>query len=145
MIVPQPDIQQRVLENISTTVMLFNAALKLDYINPAGEMLFAASARHLVGMHVSELLNTENSLEQDLQETLLSGHPFTQHELNVVLPQGDEITTDLIVIPLREADQPPALLQAATGVRSVPAAVAAVRPGHRQRLASSRSSRRVHF
>ena len=110
MTVPQHDTQQRVLDNISTTVMLFNASLKLEYINPAGEMLLAASARHLVGMSACELLKTDNSLEHDLQETLLSGHPFTQHELNVVLPQGDEITTDLTVIPLREADHPPALL-----------------------------------
>lgn len=110
MTVPQQDIQRRVLENISTTVMLFNSGLKLDYINPAGEMLLAASARHLIGMPVSELLQTENSLEHDLQETLLSGHPFTQHEVNVVLPQGDEITIQLTVIPLREPDQPAALL-----------------------------------
>ena len=110
MTVPQQDTPHRVLDNISTTVMLFNSALKLEYINPAGEMLLAASARHLVGMSAAELLKTDNSLEHDLQETLLSGHPFTQHELNVILPQGDEITTDLTVIPLREVDQPPALL-----------------------------------
>lgn len=110
MTVPQQNIQHRVLDNISTTVMLFNSALKLEYINPAGEMLFAASARHLLGMSAAELLNTDNSLEHELQETLLSGHPFTQHEITVVLPHGDEITIDLTVIPLREPDQPPALL-----------------------------------
>lgn len=107
---PQQDIYHRVLDNISTTVMLFDASLQLEYINPAGEMLLAASARHLVGLPISDLLKTENSLEHDLQETLLSGHPFTQHEVNVVLPQGGEVTTDLTVIPLREPDQPPALL-----------------------------------
>ena len=62
MTVPQQNIQHRVLDNISTTVMLFNAALKLEYINPAGEMLLAASARHLIGMHAFDLLKTDNSL-----------------------------------------------------------------------------------
>ncbi|MEJ2142333.1 MAG: nitrogen regulation protein NR(II) [Gammaproteobacteria bacterium] len=107
---PQQDVQHWVLENLTTTVMLFDASLKLEYINPAGETLLAASERHLVGLPVTELLKTENSLEHELHETLLSGHPFTQHEVNVVLPQGDEITIDLTVIPLREPDQPPALL-----------------------------------
>lgn len=106
----QQDVQHRVLDNLSTTVMLFNASLQLEYINPAGEMLFAASARHLLKTPLQSLIQSETAIEHELQEALLSAHPFTRHEMTITLPQGDEITVDLTVIPLKEPDQPPALL-----------------------------------
>ncbi|MGD8484171.1 MAG: nitrogen regulation protein NR(II) [Thioalkalispiraceae bacterium] len=107
---PQYDTQNRILENLNTTVMLFNSALKLEYINPAGEMLFAASARQLIDSPLTSLLQTETAIEHEFQQALLSDHPFTLHEINIMLPQGDEITIDLTVIPLKEPDQPPAVL-----------------------------------
>ena len=107
---PQQDIQHRILENLSSTVMLFNAALQLEYLNPAGEMLFAASARHLLKTPLENLLHCETDIEHEFQEALLSGHPFTRHEMTITLPQGDEITVDLTVIPLTEPDQAPAVL-----------------------------------
>lgn len=108
--VKKQDVHHRVLENISTTVMLFNASLQLEYINPAGEMLFEVSARHLLNTPLVNLLKSETDIEHELQEALLSGHPFTRHEMTITLPHGDEITADLIVIPLKETDQPPAVL-----------------------------------
>lgn len=106
----QQDLQHRILDNLSTTVMLFNAGLELEYINPAGEMLFAASARHLLNTPLENLLQSDTAIEHELQEALLSDHPFTRHEMTITLPHGDEITIDLTVIPLKEPDQPPALL-----------------------------------
>jgi len=106
----QQDIQQRVLDNLSTTVMVFNQKLELEYINPAGEMLFAASARHLINIPWLKLIHSETPIEDELQQALLSDHPFTRHEMMISLPNGDEITTDLTVIPLKEPGQPAAIL-----------------------------------
>ena len=46
----QLELQKRVLEGMSSVVLLFDADLMLAYINPAGETLFEQSARHMVGV-----------------------------------------------------------------------------------------------
>jgi len=96
---------QRVLENLNTAVLLFDADLNLQFMNPAAEMLFAVSARHMVGLHASKLLRCATGAGEDhLQRALISGHPFTERE--VTLPRADHrnVTVDCTVIPLTERD-----------------------------------------
>ena len=50
-----PVIFQRILENMNQVLLVFDANLQLEYINPAGEMLFAVSAHRLVGQQAEAL------------------------------------------------------------------------------------------
>lgn len=95
-------LSNRVLENLSNAVLLFDADFRLRYINPAAEMLFGGSARQLAGLPLTELLHSREALLPALQEALHSGHPFSKHEHIFELLNGQEMTADISVTILHE-------------------------------------------
>lgn len=91
----------RIVENLHTAVLLLDSALKLRFINPAGEMLFAVSAQRFIGHPVHNVLfDKEASLA--LEQVLQTGTPFTERELVLNLGYRHKVTVDLTAIPLYE-------------------------------------------
>lgn len=102
-------IVQRILENLSRAVLLLDSKLRLRYMNPAGEMLFAMSARQAVGEPVEKLLRRSRAVASNLQQALASSHPYTKRELRLALSDR-VVTVDCTVTPLIEPNQERALL-----------------------------------
>jgi two-component system nitrogen regulation sensor histidine kinase GlnL len=103
--------QQRILENLSTAVLLLDKALCLRYMNPAAEMLFEVSVRHMVGNPAELLIHCDEGVTREsLLQALETGHPFTERELNLSLPDSKRTTVDCTVIPLHESDEDSGLL-----------------------------------
>lgn len=104
--VNREDLSQRILENLNIVVFLFDEQLCLRYLNPAGEMLFAASARHLIGQPAGELIRCpDHGLNEHFQQALASGLPFTEREITLLTPDMREITVDCTVMPLVDPGQ----------------------------------------
>ncbi len=103
------NVLQRILENLHTVVILLDGKLRINYINPAGEHLFAHSARHLTGTPLSAVIDDVRLIEM-LGHAHRSGHPFTERELTLSLPRNDSPTVDLTAIPISEPGAPTALL-----------------------------------
>jgi two-component system nitrogen regulation sensor histidine kinase GlnL len=95
-----PDHYQHILENLSHAVMMFDADLKLDYINPAGEMLFAVSAKRLIGQKSETLFSADSQLLEAISKGVDSGHSFTEHEVIISFPGQREVTVDYTITPL---------------------------------------------
>lgn len=93
---------QRILDNLNTAVLLFDRDLKLVYINPAGEMMFAVSAARLRERRILEMFPTAENMAQALAEALASGHPFTRREMLLRLSPEREITVDFTVLPISD-------------------------------------------
>ncbi len=104
----QGEIAQRILENLTTAVLLLDQKLRLVYLSPAGEMLFAISSRQAAGMLLHELLPSE--VAAGMRRALASGHPYTERELQLPLPGERMITVDCTVTPLSDTREPSALL-----------------------------------
>ena len=106
-----PGVEKSILDNLNTAVLLFDDALRLIYINPAGEVLFDVSSRHILGQQACDLVPCP---EQDVQERLRSAlrtrHPFTERELNITLADGRTITVNCTVLPLHQDEAKPQLL-----------------------------------
>jgi two-component system nitrogen regulation sensor histidine kinase GlnL len=99
------ELGQRMLDNLSSAVLLFDAEFRLKYINPAAEMLFELSARHMIGLPLGELLQCPGDVaKQNLQRALSSGHPFTEREMPLALIGNRQVTVDCTVIPLTDRD-----------------------------------------
>lgn len=105
---PQP-LSQRILDNLNTSVCLLDQALRIRYINPAGENLVGISAGRLQGVGVDTLLAAPE-LVADLRQSLESQHPYTERECVLTLANGREATIDLTAIPLVEPGQSDELL-----------------------------------
>jgi len=103
-------LQQRVLDGLSSTVLLFDAALCLRYINPAGETLLSSSARHLLGQSYGALLQDEEGLIKELDSALDSGQPFTRHEVVLRTSQDKEVVVDFTAMPMLDPGHEPAVL-----------------------------------
>lgn len=103
--------ERTILDNLNTAVLLFGHDLRLTYINPAGEMLFAVSARHVLGLRADDLVHCpEYPVNTRFREALTSRHPFTEREVNIIVSDGCTITVNCTVLPLIHFDAPGELL-----------------------------------
>lgn len=80
-------MHNKILDQLSETILLFNRELKLTYINTAGEILFADSARHLIGNKATELFKASDPvIIQDLQQCLTMSDTLVDRGLSIELP-----------------------------------------------------------
>jgi len=95
-------VEKSILDNLNTAVLLFDGDLRLIYINPAGEMLFDVSSRHILGQRACDLVPCPGAqqVEERLRSALRTRHPFTERELNISLSDGRTITVNCTVLPL---------------------------------------------
>jgi two-component system nitrogen regulation sensor histidine kinase GlnL len=104
------ETSSRILENLATSVLTFDADLRLTSINPAGEMLFEVSAKKILGHKLEELLPQTRRMVKTLTETMKSGHPFTARGVQLKLSGHRSITVDCTVSPLADNSSPEAAL-----------------------------------
>jgi len=77
-------VHKRILEHLNEAILLFDHQLKLTYINTAGEMLLADSARHLIGLSAQDLFRSSDpALLLNLQQCLTMEEPLFDRELTL--------------------------------------------------------------
>ncbi|KOR32942.1 histidine kinase [Achromatium sp. WMS3] len=104
-------IEKRILEQISTTILLLNNKLRLLYINSAGEMLLAVSAQQVIGQPIHAILaNLSPHIETKLQQALNQELTFTEREIALTLNDGNTVTVDYSVTCMHHYDAEPKLL-----------------------------------
>ncbi|MGB0723174.1 MAG: nitrogen regulation protein NR(II) [Gammaproteobacteria bacterium] len=102
---PQPTVlERRVLENMSTGVLLFDASLKLRWVNTAGEMLLKISRRQVGRATAHSLFSADPNIVACLTKALLHNHSFAERENSLRTVTGETITVDCIATPLTDAD-----------------------------------------
>lgn len=94
----------RILDNLTTTVLLFDADSRLRYVNPAGEVLFAVSARHILGRLALEL--PVGPLQAHLVQARYSGLQVMERDVALTLADGRVVRVDSTLVPLGYAGFP---------------------------------------
>nr|WP_225587516.1 nitrogen regulation protein NR(II) [Methylomonas fluvii] len=90
------------MDHLNEAILLFDKDLRLTYINPAGEMLLADSAKHLLGQTAHKLFKTaHNTLFNDLLPRLYLLEPLVDREL-ILERLSQSITVNLSATPLLE-------------------------------------------
>lgn len=96
---------KKILDHLNEAILLFDKDLRLTYINAAGEMLLADSAKHLLGQTAHKLFKTSHStLFNDLLPRLYSHEPLVDREL-ILERLSQSITVNLSATPLLEDGQ----------------------------------------
>ena len=104
--IKQLELQKRVLEGMSTVVLLFDEDLVLSYINPAGETLFEQSTRKMIGLNYVELIQHRDEISLNKWvEDIKSGQSFTRHEVPLVLFHEKEVTANITFLPLTDSEE----------------------------------------
>ena len=93
---------KKILDHLNEAVLLFNKDFRLTYINPAGEILFADSAKHLLGSSAKKLFKaTHHGLFSDLLQRLNQNEPLVDREL-ILDSLSQSVTVNLSATPILE-------------------------------------------
>jgi two-component system, NtrC family, nitrogen regulation sensor histidine kinase GlnL len=98
-------LHTRLLENLSTAILLLDNQLHLSHINAAAEILLGLSGNRHIGQPIKKLLMAADSTVITLQETLASGRPHTQREAILTTSSGSKIvktTVDYTITPIED-------------------------------------------
>ncbi len=101
----KPGLAERVLDNMSAAMLLFDRHLCLRYINPAGETLLSVSANAVLGLYAGDLVPCPSEpVEERLQATFETRHPYTEREVELTRSDGQTIRVNCTVLPLYQED-----------------------------------------
>lgn len=103
-------IQDLIIDNISTAVLIVDNKLSILYLNAAGETMLDISARRAVGLSLRHIIKTSDSFFTRLENTFINNHPYSEHELCIHLSAQKEITIDYSVSPIMQPEQDTQLL-----------------------------------
>src|SRR5436190_24261709 len=98
-----PDASLAIFENLTTAVVMLDRDLQVTAINPAGEMMFEASTKKVIGHRFADLFVSSDALLQALRESLASSHPITARGVEVMLPGRRLLTLDCVITPIAHA------------------------------------------
>ncbi|WNL38734.1 nitrogen regulation protein NR(II) [Halomonas sp. PAMB 3232] len=91
---------QRLLEHLTTAVLLLDGELRVGWMNPAAEALLAVSISRVKGMSLDTLLGCGESVDSVLAKARDAFHPYTQREARITPLNGEPLTVDYTVTPL---------------------------------------------
>jgi two-component system nitrogen regulation sensor histidine kinase GlnL len=97
---------RRMLDNLTDAVLLFDQTLSLEYINMPGEILFAVSARQVLGSKAHQVFFfSDQSVEADMRRALDAGAALTK--CNVLLSLSlQPVTVNITMSPLLDEPKP---------------------------------------
>ena len=104
MIRPKRDhvLPTRILENMTTAVVVVDREARVRYLNPAAQVLLGVSERQAIGVSLSQLNPGAASLQDAVMASVNNGQPFTERERRLELVAGAPITIDCALTPLAE-------------------------------------------
>jgi two-component system, NtrC family, nitrogen regulation sensor histidine kinase GlnL len=101
----------RILDGLSTSVLIVDQTHALLYLNVAAETLFGVSRNQVRGRPLAELLYDAAELNAVIERATQMWRPYSQRELTLRPVYGDgELVVDCTVAPYEEAGAPTALL-----------------------------------
>jgi two-component system nitrogen regulation sensor histidine kinase GlnL len=96
-------LAERVLDNLSTAVLVFDHELRLVYLNQAGEIMLAHSARHACGRSVHELLVNPEVLVEHLARAFTEHQVISKRGCLLELPDAQALRVNCTFTPVIES------------------------------------------
>jgi two-component system nitrogen regulation sensor histidine kinase GlnL len=93
-------LHRLLLDNLTTATLMLNDDLRLEYMNPAAEMLLAISGQRSHGQFISELFTESSEALSALRQAVEQAHPFNKREAMLTSVSGQNLTVDYAVTPV---------------------------------------------
>ncbi len=97
-------MHKKILDHLNQAILLFDYRLILTYINTAGEILLADSAKHLLGRSAEVIFKSSPLLLSNCQQSLKSAEAITGRELTFDR-LNQTLTVNCSMTPLLENNQ----------------------------------------
>lgn len=98
------NLHKRLLDNLSTGVIVFEPDLRLAYINLAAESLLAISGRQIQEAWIGDIFRHAAADIADIQNAQHGAYSFTKRRTELHLSQGRSILVDYTITPLHDSD-----------------------------------------
>ena len=101
----------RILDSLSTSVLIVDRDRQLLYLNVSAETLFGVSRNQVRGRPLTELLADSQALDAVIDRAATTSRPFSRRELALRPIYGDgELIVDCTVAPYEESGAPGAVV-----------------------------------
>lgn len=104
-------LHRLLLDNLTTATLLLNADLRLEYMNPAAEMLLAVSGQRSHGQFICELFTESSEALVALRQAVAQAHPFNKREAILTTQTNQSVTVDYAVTPILTRNETLLLLE----------------------------------
>jgi len=95
----------RVLDNLSTAVLVFDTDLRLIYLNQAGEVMLAHSARHACGRSIHELVQNAEVLVDQLAGAITTQQVISMRGCQLDFPGAPSVRVNCTFTPVVESGE----------------------------------------
>ncbi len=96
---PPEMFHTRLLDNLTTAILLVDPTMRVVYLNPAAENLLELSSARVVGEEIGRVLQEDSGTTASLQRVLESGVGFTKRQATLRLGVEKEVIVDYVVTP----------------------------------------------
>src|SRR5688572_33474380 len=101
----------RILDSLSTSVLIVDRTRALLYLNAAAESLFGTSRNQARGRPLAELLADASGLSAIVDRALETSRPFLRRELALRPVNGEgDLIVDCVVAPYEESIAPAVMI-----------------------------------
>lgn len=101
MVAAQYNSPQTIIDNLHSAVLVIGENLQVVYINPAAEMLFHISNNRAVKKNIREIVINAHEFFDRLERSLISAHPYTVYEDQLLVHNHKTIDVDYSVSPIQ--------------------------------------------
>lgn len=91
---------QRIIENLSSGIILLDATSTVLYVNPAAEAMLSISGERAIGMPLPQIMLDHEVTVEDFQNSIHQLAAFTRREASVQLINQKVITIDYSASPM---------------------------------------------
>ena len=98
-----PGEAERILDNLSTAILVFDEQLRLQYLNQAGEVMLAHSARHSCGRSVHDLVVNADALVEHLARAFTEQQVIGKRGCLLELPDAPALRVNCTFTPVIES------------------------------------------
>jgi len=93
-------LAEQILGHMATAVMIFDTQMRLVYINLAGEIMLARSARQACGRSVHELIANSEEMVEQLASAITTEQVISQRACHMELPDAQVFRVNCTFTPI---------------------------------------------
>jgi two-component system nitrogen regulation sensor histidine kinase GlnL len=95
----------RIIDNLTTAVLLFDKDLRLQFINSAAEGLLYVSHKRVAGMTPKQIWPTSSFFYEAIHRALISGGTCIERGVDLILGINQAIKVDCMITPIVVQDE----------------------------------------
>ena len=96
----QGDFSRLIIDNLTTSILILDEQLQVQYLNPAAENLLEISLHRIQDAKINAILHEDEETPEVFEQAVKNQRPYTKREAKVSIFGNGTITVDYTVTPI---------------------------------------------